>query len=123
MRADIFSGLLGPSNNFLSNLGLGLVIGIGTIMALKGLITVGIIASFVTYSRQFSRPINQISTLLNPIQAALAGAERVFEMMDEVPDLKDKNDAISVSRFQGNIKFTNVSFSYNNERKVLQHIN
>ncbi len=123
MRADIFSGLLGPSNNFLSNLGLGLVIGIGTIMALKGLITVGIIASFVTYSRQFSRPINQISTLLNSIQAALAGAERVFEMMDEVPDLKDKNDAISVSRFQGNIKFTNVSFSYNNERKVLQHIN
>ncbi|CEH28758.1 multidrug ABC transporter ATP-binding protein [Aneurinibacillus migulanus] len=123
MRADIFSGLLGPSNNFLSNLGLGLVIGVGAIMALKGLITVGIIASFVTYSRQFSRPLNQMSTLLNSIQAALAGAERVFEMMDEVPDLKDKNDAVSVSRFRGDIKFTNVNFSYNNERKALQHIN
>ncbi|MDQ0247392.1 ATP-binding cassette subfamily B protein [Bacillus fengqiuensis] len=122
MRADMFSGLMGPSNNFLSNLGLGLVIGVGAIMALKGMITVGIIASFVTYSRQFSRPINQMSTLLNSIQAALAGAERVFETMDEVPDLKDKKDAVSVQKFQGHIEFIDVNFSYDQEKSILQHL-
>ncbi|MBO1512469.1 ABC transporter ATP-binding protein [Metabacillus bambusae] len=122
MRADMFSGVLGPSNNFLSNLGLGLVIGVGSIMALKGMTTVGIIASFVTYSRQFSRPINQMSTLLNSMQAALAGAERVFETMDEVPDLKDKKNAVSVSKFKGDIEFVDVEFSYDNEKKILKNI-
>jgi ATP-binding cassette subfamily B protein len=123
MRADMFSGFLGPSNNFLSNLGLGLVIGVGAIMALKEMTSVGIIASFVTYSRQFSRPINQMSTLLNAIQAALAGAERVFETMDEVPDLKDKRNAVSVSKFLGDIEFVDVEFSYDNDKKILKNIN
>ncbi|MGM7719935.1 ABC transporter ATP-binding protein [Metabacillus sp. Hm71] len=122
MRADMFSGFLGPINNFLSNLGLGLVIGVGAIMALKGMTTVGVIASFVTYSRQFTRPINQLSNLLNSIQAALAGAERVFETMDEVPDLKDKKDARPVNRFQGDITFIDVDFSYNNDKKILSNI-
>ena len=123
MRSDMFSGFLGPTNNFLSNLGLALVIGVGAIMTLKEMTTIGVLASFVTYSRQFSRPINQMSTLLNALQAALAGAERVFETMDEVPDLKDKKDAVSVNKFQGDIKFNNVDFSYNDEKKILQQIN
>lgn len=122
MRADMFSGYLGPVNNFLSNVGLGLVVVTGAVLALKGLTTVGVIASFVTYSRQFSRPINQLSTLFNSIQAALAGAERVFETMDEVPDMQDKKDAAAVSRFRGDIKFTDVHFSYSDEKKILQHI-
>jgi ATP-binding cassette subfamily B protein len=122
MRTDMFSGFLGPTNNFISNLGLGLVIAIGAIMTLKGMTTVGVLASFVTYSRQFTRPINQISTLLNAIQAALAGAERVFETMDEVPDLKDKKDAIPVTRFKGDIEFIDVDFSYQPEKKILHHI-
>lgn len=122
MRADIFSGFLGPTNNFLSNVGLGLVVGVGAMMVLKELTTVGVIASFVTYSRQFSRPINQLSTLFNSIQAALAGAERVFETMDEIPDLQDKKDAVPVSRFQGNIEFSDVNFSYSDEKRILQHI-
>lgn len=123
MRADMFSGFLGPTNNFISNLGLGLVIAVGAIMTLNGLTTVGVLASFVTYSRQFSRPINQMSTLLNAIQAALAGAERVFETMDEVPDLQDKKDALRVSKFQGDIEFIDVDFSYSEEKKILHHIN
>lgn len=123
MRADMFSGFLGPTNNFLSSLGLALVIGVGSIMTLKGMTTIGVLASFVTYSRQFSRPINQMSTLLNALQAAIAGAERVFETMDEVPDLKDNKDAVSVNRFQGDIKFNNVDFSYSDEKKILKQIN
>lgn len=123
MRAEIFSGLLGPTNNFLSNLGLGILIAIGAILALKGHVTVGIIASFVTYYRQFARPINQLSNLLNSIQAGLAGAERVFETMDEVPDITDKEGAIGVNRFKGDIAFSQVNFSYQKGTPILKNIN
>lgn len=123
MRADMFSGFLGPTNNFISNIGLGLVIGVGAIMSLNGHVTIGVIASFITYSRQFSRPINQMSTLLNSIQAALAGAERVFETMDEVPDLQDRKNAVSVTHFKGDIEFSNVDFSYEPNKPILKNIN
>ncbi len=122
MRADMFSGYLGPVNNFLSNIGLGLVVVIGAVLVLKDITTVGIIASFVTYSRQFSRPINQLSTLFNSIQAALAGAERVFETMDEVPDLQDKKDAAAVGKFRGDVEFIDVHFGYSEEKRVLKNL-
>ncbi|WP_249712801.1 ABC transporter transmembrane domain-containing protein, partial [Bacillus cereus] len=64
-RAEITSGLLGPINNFMNNLGLAVVIGTVAFLAVKSIITVGIIAAFVTYTRQFFRPLNQSSTLLN----------------------------------------------------------
>lgn len=121
-RADIFSGFLGPSNNFLGNVGLGLVVGVGAILALYELTTVGVIAAFVVYSRQLTRPINQLSTLLNSIQAGLAGAERVFETMDEVPDMKDNEDAVAAYHFKGDIDFINVHFSYSPEREILKGI-
>jgi len=64
-RAEITSGLLGPINNFMNNLGLAVVIGTGAFLAVKSIVTVGIIAAFVTYTRQFFRPLNQLSNLLN----------------------------------------------------------
>ena len=76
--------------NFINNLGMGLVIGTGSVMALNGMTTVGVIAAFINYSRQFSRPLSQFATLMNTIQAAVAGGERVFEIMDEVPEIKNK---------------------------------
>jgi len=122
IKADMFSGTLGPFNNFLSNLGLAIVIAVGALMALKGHTTIGIIASFVTYSRQFTRPINQLSTLLNSIQAALAGAERVFETMDEVPDLVDKREAVQVSSLKGEVQFQHVDFQYEQNKPILKNI-
>ena len=76
--------------NFINNLGMGLVIGTGSVMVLNGMTTVGVIAAFINYSRQFSRPLSQFATLMNTIQAAVAGGERVFEIMDEVPEIKIK---------------------------------
>ena len=70
--ADTVSGFLGPINNFINNLGLALIIGIGALMTVQEMATVGIIAAFVTYSRQFFRPINQLSSLLNTFQSAIA---------------------------------------------------
>lgn len=93
-RAEITSGLLGPINNFMNNLGLAVVIGTGAFLAVKGVVTVGIIAAFVTYTRQFFRPLNQLSNLLNTFQSAIAGAERVFEIMDEPSEVSDVPNAI-----------------------------
>jgi len=120
--ADLISGLLGPINNFINNLGLALIIGVGAIMTVKGLATVGIIAAFVTYSRQFFRPINQLSNLLNTFQSAIAGAERVFEVMDEPEDIHDKQNAKPVESFKGHVTFSHVHFSYEQNKPVLKDI-
>lgn len=122
MAADTVSGFLGPINNFINNIGLAIVIGVGALMTVKGMATVGLIAAFVTYSRQFFRPINQLSSLLNTFQSAIAGAERVFEILDETPDMKDKKDAISVASFKGNVEFIDVHFGYSKDQSILKGI-
>jgi len=123
MSADTISGFLGPINNFINNFGLAVVIAVGAVLTIQGHASVGIIASFVTYSRQFFRPINQISNLLNMFQSAIAGAERVFEIMDETPELVDKKDAIAVESFKGDIEFSEVYFGYEEDKHVLKDIN
>ncbi|WP_373558135.1 ABC transporter ATP-binding protein [Bacillus sp. 7884-1] len=120
--ADTVSGYLGPVNNFINNLGLFLIIAIGAIMTVQELASVGIIAAFVTYSRQFFRPIAQLSNLLNMFQSAIAGAERVFEIMDETPDLVDKENAIVVDSFKGEVEFSHVHFGYEQDVPILKNI-
>ncbi len=97
--ADTVSGFIGPINNFINNVGLGFIVIIGSILTMKEVATVGMIAAFVTYSRQFFRPISQLSNLFNVVQQAVAGAERVFEIIDETPEIVDKDGAIRVERF------------------------
>jgi ATP-binding cassette, subfamily B, multidrug efflux pump len=120
--ADTVSGFLGPVNNFINNLGLGFVIAVGAVLTVQGHATVGIIAAFVTYSRQFFRPINQLSSLLNMMQSAIAGAERVFEIMDENPDLVDKKNAMVVDSLKGEVEFSHVDFGYEDEKPILKNI-
>lgn len=120
--ADTVSGFLGPVNNFINNLGLALIIGIGALMTVQELATVGIIAAFVNYSRQFFRPINQLSTLLNTFQSAIAGAERVFEIMDEAPDFQDQENAVAIENLKGDVEFSNVHFSYETGKPILKNI-
>ncbi|WP_455663120.1 ABC transporter ATP-binding protein [Pradoshia sp.] len=122
MLAETFSGFLGPVNNFINNLGFGLIIATGAILTLNDMASIGVIAAFVTYSKLFFRPINQLTNLMNTIQSAIAGAERVFEIMDEVPDLKDKPNAVPVSSFEGYIDFRDVSFGYEKDHLILNNI-
>lgn len=123
LSADIASGFLGPINNFINNLGIGLVIGAGALMAIGGYgVTVGVIASFVTYTRQFFRPINQLSNLLNTFQSAVAGAERVFEILDEHDEVADVPDAISKEQYDGDVEFRNVEFYYQEGKPVLHNL-
>lgn len=121
-KAEILSGVMRPIMNFINNLGFALVVAVGGVLTLKGMATVGVIASFVNYSRQFSRPINQLASLYNTIQSAIAGGERVFEIIDEVPDIEDKPSAIEVKNLNGEVDFINVNFAYKEDTPVLKGI-
>lgn len=120
--ADTYGGFLGPVNNFINNLGLSLIIGTGAILSVHELTTIGVIAAFVTYSRLFFRPINQLSNLMNTIQSAIAGAERVFEIMDEIPDLKNNHGALPATSIKGYIQFKDVRFGYEKENEIIKGI-
>ncbi len=122
VKAQIFAGFVGPLMNFVNNTGYAIVAGAGGLMALQGLATVGAIASFINYSRQFSWPLNRIAQLYNQIQSALAGAERVFEIIDEVPEVQDVRDAVVLSEVEGDVVFDHVDFRYDDDVPVLKDV-
>ncbi|MBN1516603.1 ABC transporter ATP-binding protein [Candidatus Sumerlaeota bacterium] len=122
IRAQIFAGLLGPMSNFVNNTGFAAIAASGGWMAVKGLVTVGAIASFISYARQFTMPLNQIANLYNAIQAALAGAERVFEVIDETAEIVDDPDALPLQSIQGEIHFDDVCFGYDKDVPVLKNV-
>jgi ATP-binding cassette subfamily B protein len=121
-QAQIFAGFVGPLMNVVNNLGLAIVAGVGGWMAVQGLATVGTIASFINYSRQLGRPLNEIANLYNSIQSAVAGAERVFEVIDEAPELADAPETQPLARIQGDVAFEDVSFAYEEGVPVLKRI-
>ncbi len=121
-QAQIFAGVIGPLMNLVNNLGLAIVAGAGGWMALSGMATVGTIAAFINYTRQFGRPLNEIANLYNTIQSAIAGAERVFETIDEQPELADAADAQPLTAIRGEVTFEDVCFEYEPSVPVLKHV-
>lgn len=122
VRAETISGFMGPINNAMNNVGLGLVIGVGAILAVKGYTTVGVIAAFVTYTRQFFQPINQLSNLINTFQSAIAGAERVFEVIDEDEEQLEDASKKRVAKLRGDVTFAHVDFEYEVNKPILKDI-
>jgi len=120
-RANVLAGFMGPLMNMVNNFGLAIVAGTGGWLALQGLATVGVIATFISYAGRFTRPLNQIAQLFNSVQSALAGAERVFEIMDEPPDL-DVPDAQPLEHIKGDVVFDSVSFGYEKDTPVLKDV-
>lgn len=91
-------------------------------MIIRGHTTVGVVVTFVNYSRQFARPINQIASLYNTIQGAIAGAERVFEIIDEEPEITTHSQAKGIESIEGTVDFEAVDFSYVKEQKILKNV-
>lgn len=110
--ANTYAFLLMPLTNQIGNLFVIMLAGLGGWLAIEGLVTVGLIATFISYGRQFIQPVRQLSHMYNSIQSALAGAERVFEVLDTQPELKDTPDAISLQKVKGEVSFEGVNFSY-----------
>ena len=122
-KAQIWSGFIMPMMNVINNFGFAVVAVSGGIMAVKNIITVGIIASFLSYSRQFSRPLNDLANIFNTLQSAVAGAERVFEILDEQEEVEDREDSLTLHDVKGDVEFKNVSFEYKKGIPVLKNIN
>jgi ATP-binding cassette subfamily B protein len=120
-RAQTVAGFIGPMMNFTGNIGLSIVAGVGGWLAVQGLATVGTIASFITYSRQFGRPLNELANLYGSIQSAIAGAERVFAVIDEAPEA-DAPNAKPLGKVKGEVVFDNVRFGYVPDVPVLKQV-
>ena len=122
IRAQIYSGILPPLMNLLNNFGFAVVAGVGGYMAIRQIITIGVIASFITYSRHFARPLNELANQFNIIQSGLSSAERVFDVMNEPPETADSPDVAETWDIRGEVEFREVSFSYKPEEQVLKNI-
>lgn len=122
IHAQTYGGLLGPGGNLINNLGFVILAAVGSWMAIGGMATVGLIATFLNYAQQLRRPINEVSNLFSTIQSALAGAERVFELLDEAPELEDAPDARPLEQVDGRVIFEDVTFGYTPDVPVLKHV-
>ena len=111
-----------PIMNVINNIGFAVVAGVGGALAVRNLITVGIIASFLSYSRQFSRPLNDLANIFNTLQSAIAGAERVFEILDEKEETEDISGAKVLENTGGHVVFENVTFGYRPDVPILKNI-
>ena len=120
--ADYYGSLIGPSVNFVNNLGTVLISTAGSFFYLFGMISVGNISSFLLYARRFSGPINEFSNIMGEIQSALAAAERVFRLLDAPPEAPDTPDAVELTDVRGDVCFENVRFSYDGERTILSDL-
>ncbi len=114
--------LIPPLMGILSNANIAIVAGLGGWFVLNGLTSVGIIATFITYSRQFAQPLRQMANLYNSIQSALAGSERIFEIIDKKPELLDAPDALHVEDIEGEVEFRHVDFEYVPNVPVLKDV-
>ncbi len=123
IKAQIYSGIMGPLMNVLNNIGFAIVALSGGWLAVQQVITVGTIAIFINYTRQFTRPLNELANQINTIQSAIASAERLFQIMDEPPEPPDPPDAVELKSVKGDVEFRNVSFSYKPDEVVLKNIN
>lgn len=112
ITATSWAFLIMPLVNVMSTFSIAVVAGLGGWLALQGAVTVGIITSFIFYSRNFVQPLRQLAELYNSVQSALAGAERIFEIVDTKPEIYDKPDAKSIGEIKGEVIFDNVNFSY-----------
>ena len=121
IKAEILGGSMGPIMNCISNISFVIVAAFGGYFAYTGLITIGTISAFIIYAKQFSRPINEIAQLYGTIQTAVAGAERVFALLDQ-PD-EDNSGTQDMEQVKGEISFRKVDFSYVEGKKVLHDFN
>ncbi len=121
IKAQFLSSIIWPAMNSLNNIGFALVafIGGGLILSGNTTLTIGKISNMLIYSKQLSRPINEMANLFSSLQSAIAGAERVFEVMEEKPEPLDGKP---ITQIKGKVEFKNVTFGYNAEAQVLKNV-
>ncbi len=122
-KAEYYGTLAGPSVNFMNNTSLALISVAGSLLYLQGGIGIGDISSFVQYSRKFSGPINEAANIIGELQSAFAAAERVFRLMDEMPEKPDDEKAHILKEVYGEVLLKDVSFGYQPDQPILKEFN
>ncbi len=118
IMAQLLGGIMGPLMNVIGNIGFLLIAAFGGYFALQGWISIGVIQAFILYSKQFTRPINELANLYGQLQTAIAGAERVFAILDSQPEVDDGQKALG--QVKGDIDFNHIFFSYVPGKPVLK---
>ena len=121
-KSQFFGGIMGPIMGNTSQISFATTIGLGGILMCTTGFTPGALTLFAQYSRQFSRPINELSHQVSTLFSALAGAERVFNVMDMEPETPDSDDSVDADDIKGNVVLTNVTFGYNPDKVILKNI-
>ena len=121
IRTEVCSGIMGPLMNCIGNIGFVVIAAFGGYFAIHGLISVGVISAFIVYAKQFSRPINEIAQIYGQLQSAIAGAERVFQVLDETSE--DLYGLVWKDDENVAIRFEDVQFGYNKDKPVLKDFN
>ncbi len=123
LRAIFFSSLTNPCTRFVNSLvytGVGLT---GAFAVIRGGLTVGQLTCFLSYANQYTKPFNEISGVITELQNALACAARIFELIEEKPQIPDKDDAVVLENVQGKVDLKHVAFSYTSDRKLIENLN
>ncbi len=125
VQAELISYAFMPLMNIMTSLTLGLIVGMGGYLALKStgaIVSIGLLTAFILYSQRFFEPLRQITQVYSMLQSAMAGAERLFEMMDMNPEVIEKPDALSLPDIKGVVEFNGVDFAYEEGKPVLKNI-
>ena len=123
LRAIFFSSITNPATRFVNGLvytGVGIT---GAISVINGSLTVGILTAFLNYANQYTKPFNEISGVVTELQNALSCAKRIFELIDEEPQIPDTADAAELTEVEGEVELDNVEFSYTTEKKLIENLN
>lgn len=123
LKAIFFSSITNPATRFVNNLVYAGVAVTGAVFAVRGGISVGQLSCFLTYANQYTKPFNEISGVVTELQNALACAERIFDLIEETPQIQDKTDAVELQDVEGNVTLEHVDFSYVPDRKLITDFN
>jgi ATP-binding cassette subfamily B multidrug efflux pump len=123
VNATAVTSAFAPTMDVISTLDTALIAALGGLMVIRGSLTVGVVVAFLQYSQNFFRPLSGLAQLWTMMQSALAAAERVFELLDTEPDVKDAADSIELQPIKGTVEFQGVSFHYKDDEPVLENVN
>lgn len=123
LKAIFFSSLTNPSTRFINNVVYALVCLTGSFAAVKGVLTVGKLSAFLSYANQYTKPFNEITSVITELQNALACADRVLDLIEEEPQSEDAPDVLVVNDGEGRISLKNVAFSYTEEKELIKNFN
>ena len=122
-KAQFFSGIIMPINNLISNLGYVLISITGAILGIRGAITVGGIQAFLQYNKQLNHPLAMLGQIVNQLQSAVAASERIFQILDEIEEIRDEPTSTVLKNINGEVIFDHVQFGYKEDSIIIRDMN